>query len=121
MSLIQPAAEARGITLSTALLDDVDALYEGDEDRVRQILVNLLNNAVKFTAAGGRVAASWGVVQQPDRDARLHGPGPWVLIRVEDTGIGIPAEQIASIFDPFTQVDGGHTRSADGSGLGLTI
>jgi hypothetical protein len=102
-------------------LTEGDVLYEGDEDRVRQILVNLLTNALKFTAPGGRVSVQWGVTTAPDRDARLVGSGPWVLVRVEDTGIGIPSDQIAAIFDPFTQVEGGHTRPNDGSGLGLTI
>jgi signal transduction histidine kinase len=121
LSLIQPIGEARGITVDTRRLSAGDAMYEGDEDRVRQILVNLLTNALKFTAAGGQVSVQWGVTAAPDRDARLHGPGPWVLVRIEDTGIGIPSNQIAAIFDPFTQVEGGHTRPSDGSGLGLTI
>jgi signal transduction histidine kinase len=121
MSLIQPMGEARGIAVQAKSSVGNDVLYEGDEDRVRQILVNLLTNALKFTAAGGRVSAVWGVTADPDRDARLSGAGPWVVVRVEDTGIGIPSDQIACIFDPFTQVEGGHTRSSDGSGLGLTI
>jgi signal transduction histidine kinase len=121
LALIQPMGEARGIAVQAKLFVDSDVLYEGDEDRVRQVLVNLLTNALKFTAAGGRVSAEWGVTTEPDRDARLSGAGPWVVVRVEDTGIGIPSDQIAAIFDPFTQVEGGHTRSSDGSGLGLTI
>ena len=121
LALIEPMGEARGITVQAKPFVDSDALYEGDEDRVRQVLVNLLTNALKFTAAGGRVSAVWGVTTEPDRDARLSGAGPWVVVRVEDTGIGIPSDQIAAIFDPFTQVEGGHTRSSDGSGLGLTI
>jgi len=121
MSLVQPMGEARGILVHAKSFGGDDVLYEGDEDRVRQILVNLLTNALKFTAAGGRVSAVWGVTTEPERDARLSGSGPWVVVRVEDTGIGIPSDQIACIFDPFTQVEGGHTRPSDGSGLGLTI
>src|SRR6185436_18700458 len=58
--------------------------------------------------------------KRPDTEARLMG-GPWVFLRVEDSGIGIPHDQIACIFDPFMQVERGHTRPNDGSGLGLTI
>ncbi|MDB4874774.1 MAG: sensor protein [Gemmatimonadetes bacterium] len=120
LSLVQPSAEARGISLNARCSTNADAMYEGDEDRVRQILVNLLNNAVKFTEPGGQVVLECGATSRADAAARLI-VGPWVYLRVEDTGIGIPPDQIATIFDPFVQVDGGHTRSSDGSGLGLTI
>jgi signal transduction histidine kinase len=121
LALIQPVAEARGVSLAARRLSDVDVTYEGDEDRVRQILVNLLSNAVKFTEPGGFVAIESGVATQPDSDARLRGSGPWVYLRVEDTGVGIPPAQISAIFDPFVQVNSGRTRPRDGSGLGLTI
>ncbi|HVX39909.1 MAG TPA: ATP-binding protein [Gemmatimonadaceae bacterium] len=120
LALVQPAAEARAINFSARCEGDADALYDGDEDRVRQILVNLLTNAVKFTEPGGSVSLEAAATRRPDADARLFG-GPWVYIRVTDSGIGIPADQVAVIFDPFVQVDRGHTRSNDGSGLGLTI
>jgi hypothetical protein len=120
LALVQPAAEARGRSISANCLGVADAMYEGDEDRVRQILVNLLNNAVKFTEPGGQVTLSCGVTSRPDADARLIGDS-WVFLRVRDTGIGIPSNQITTIFDPFVQVEGGHTRPNDGSGLGLTI
>ncbi|HEX8945863.1 MAG TPA: ATP-binding protein [Gemmatimonadaceae bacterium] len=120
LALVQPAAEARGIFVSVQHSDDVAATYDGDEDRVRQILVNLLTNAVKFTDPGGSVRVDCGLTKQPDPEARLMG-GPWVFWRVVDTGIGIAPAQIASIFDPFVQVERGHTRQSEGSGLGLTI
>jgi signal transduction histidine kinase len=120
LALVQPVAESRGITLSTEYADSTDATYEGDEDRVRQILINLVNNAVKFTEAGGSVCIRSGITKQPDPEARLIG-GPWVYFRVTDTGIGVAPEQIPAIFDPFVQVQRGHTRQNDGSGLGLTI
>lgn len=120
LALIQPLAESRGIRLSLHCLGDTDAMYEGDEDRVRQVLVNLLNNAVKFTEPGGSVSMECGVATQPDVEARLVG-GPWVYLRVTDTGCGIPRDQLLRIFDPFVQVDSGHTRHNDGSGLGLAI
>ena len=118
MTLVQPAADARGIELDGWNCGR-DVLYRGDDDRVRQILVNLLNNAVKFTPAGGRILVECTVVDRPP--VRLTGPGPWVRICVSDTGIGIPQERLSSIFDPFVQVEGGKTRPSDGSGLGLTI
>jgi signal transduction histidine kinase len=119
-ALIQPAAEARGITL-VERAGDTEIDYVGDEDRVRQILVNLLTNAVKFTDAGGAVSLEFGQTTQPDGQARLRGRGVWTFFRVSDTGMGIPADQLARIFQPFVQVESGHTRSKDGSGLGLAI
>jgi hypothetical protein len=121
LALVQPMAEARGVAVSARRLGDTDATYEGDDDRVRQILVNLLSNAVKFTEPGGHVAIEWGLADRPDPEARVHGSGPWVSFRVEDTGIGIPAAQMSAIFDPFVQVRAGPTRPKGGSGLGLTI
>ena len=81
-----------------------------DERRLRQILVNLLGNAIKFTSAEGQVL----MTTRLDRDEGL-------AISVSDTGIGISQEDIASIFAPFHQVDHGNSRRYDGAGLGLTI
>jgi signal transduction histidine kinase len=120
LNIVQQVAVARGVTLSGWGCAG-DAMFDGDPDRVRQILVNLLNNAVKFTPPGGKVSIECTVEKRPERDARLAGMGPWVMIRVVDTGIGIPPARISSIFDPFVQVHAGHTRTSDGSGLGLTI
>jgi signal transduction histidine kinase len=121
VAVIQPMAEARGVSITRDRAGLADALYEGDETRVRQILVNLLTNAVKFTEPGGRVTIQCGIARQPAPEARLQGLGPWAYLRVEDTGIGIPPEQMSAIFDPFVQVDSSHTRPREGSGLGLTI
>ena len=96
-------------------------LFDGDPNRVRQILANLLSNAVKFTPPGGSVRVTCELADEPDVDARLSGAGPWLVVRVADTGIGIPRGRISSIFDPFVQVETGRTRTNDGSGLGLTI
>ena len=120
VALVQTLAEARGIDLRVEQVAR-DVVFDGDVERVRQILVNLVNNAVKFTPSGGRVTVRCSVEQRPDPAARLTGPGPWVCMSVTDTGIGIPSDRIAVIFDPFVQVDSGHARSAEGSGLGLTI
>ena len=120
LSLVQGAAATRDVALDGWACGG-DLLFNGDPGRVRQILANLLSNAVKFTPPGGAVRVSCEIVDEPDDDARLSGPGPWLVVRVADTGIGIPRGRISSIFDPFVQVEGGRTRTSDGSGLGLTI
>lgn len=121
LAIIQHQAEAKAIAFTARADGDPDAMYEGDEDRVRQILVNLLSNAVKFTPPGGEVRVEYGVTATADADARLHGGKQWVYVRVSDNGVGIPSDQLSSIFDPFVQLSSGHTRVQDGSGLGLTI
>ena len=121
LSLVQTHADEKGIRFGAKCLGDGDAFYVGDEDRVRQILINLLSNAVKFTERGGQVALECGTTNDPDVEARLPECPKWVYFQVRDTGIGIPPEHLPVIFDPFVQVETGHTRSTDGSGLGLTI
>ena len=121
LSLVQSHADEKGIRFAANCLGDGDAFYVGDEDRVRQILINLLSNAVKFTERGGQVALECGTTNDPDVEARLPECPKWVYFQVRDTGIGIPPEHLPVIFDPFVQVETGHTRSTDGSGLGLTI
>jgi PAS domain S-box-containing protein len=121
VGMVQPQAARRGLRLYDHTAEAGDAALLGDRDRVRQILVNLLSNGVKFTEPGGRVSVCASVTAQPDDDARLPGPGPWVRIDVEDTGIGIPPERLSTVFEPFVQVDASYTRQAGGTGLGLTI
>jgi signal transduction histidine kinase len=120
LALVRPMADARRITL-TVKASPVDARYEGDVDRVRQVLVNLFSNAIKFTEPGGDVSIEWETTAQADPGARLLGRGPWLCVRVTDTGIGIPQEKLSRIFDPFVQVENSHTRTKEGSGLGLTL
>ncbi|MBW3656605.1 MAG: hypothetical protein KY444_10920, partial [Gemmatimonadetes bacterium] len=122
VQMVKLQARAKGVDLSDAVSGlAADMPYWGDEDRVRQVLVVLLSNAVKFTPAGGRITVSAGTAQQPPPDARLSGPGPWVYVRVEDTGPGIAPESQAAIFEPFQQVDMALTRRHGGTGLGLAI
>jgi signal transduction histidine kinase len=120
LALVRPMADARHITL-TVKVSPTDARYEGDPDRVRQVLINLFSNAIKFTEPGGDVSLEWETVARADRGARLLGRGPWLCFRVTDTGIGIPPEKLSRIFDPFVQVENSHTRTKEGSGLGLTL
>ena len=114
-------AEAHGVTLCVTCLDNDGASFAGDERRVKQILAQLLDNAIKFTPQGGSVTLECDQVAATPPGTRLTGTGPWIRWRVRDNGIGIAPEQQALIFDPFVQVDAGHTRAQDGSGLGLTL
>jgi PAS domain S-box-containing protein len=122
IQMVAVQAQSKGVGLSDAVSGyAADVPYWGNEDRVRQILVVLLSNAVKFTPSRGRVTVSAGTTATPSADARLDGPGPWVYVRIEDTGPGIPLERIAAIFEPFEQADMTLTRQHGGTGLGLTI
>jgi signal transduction histidine kinase len=121
LSLVRPQAAAKAIQLATTCEGDRNAPYVGDEARVQQILVNLLSNAVKFTPPHGQVSVYCGVSET--RPAQIAAPGvsTWTHVTVEDTGIGIPESKLESIFQPFTQVESGYTRTHGGTGLGLTI
>jgi len=121
IALVGPQAVARGIDYPEECEGADGTSYMGDPDRVRQILVNLLSNAVKFTNPGGEVTLLCGSADHSDPGARLVGDGPWTFIRVADTGIGIPPEQLTRIFEPFVQGESGYTRAEGGTGLGLAI
>jgi len=120
-ALIQPQAAARSLELELLPVPEPSPIYLGDDERARQILVNLLSNAVKFTPPGGKITVQIDQSQKPDRDTKLQAKRSYVSFRVTDTGSGIPAEKLACIFDPFVQAETGHSRSREGSGLGLTI
>ncbi|CAN5698807.1 hypothetical protein BH23GEM6_BH23GEM6_18560 [soil metagenome] len=122
LQMVDVQAQSKGIALtdSSSILAS-DAPYLGDEDRVRQILVVLLSNAVKFTPSGGRITVSAGLSHSPPKEAQLKGEGPWVYTRVEDTGSGIPPDRLPAVFEPFEQADMNLTRQHGGAGLGLSI
>ncbi len=113
MGLIRPSAEERGLSLRQRLDPHLPRWVRGDPGRLRQVLVNLLHNAVKFTPEGEILLAVEPVSQKGDT-ARLR-------FEVVDTGIGISGEDLASIFDAFSQADTSSTRAYDGTGLGLAI
>ena len=119
--LAQPQAESRGLSLASSTEIPRTLKFLGDHDRVLQVLVNLLSNAVKFTEPGGAIVIDAAALTEPPASAHLHGDGPWTAIRVRDSGIGIPTDHLEQIFSPFVQVEAGHTRRSDGTGLGLTI
>jgi signal transduction histidine kinase/ligand-binding sensor domain-containing protein/ActR/RegA family two-component response regulator len=110
---LQPRAREKGINLASAVAPSVPASLVGDPGRVRQVVTNLVANAVKFTHAGGVTVT---VDAAPDGPQHLD-----VHLAVKDSGIGIPAEKQAKIFQPFQQADGSTTRKYGGTGLGLTI
>jgi signal transduction histidine kinase len=117
LSTIAPHARRKRLQLTCELPETLPRVV-GDRDKVRQVLLNLLNNAVKFTTDGGQVKirAEVGLLH-PGRPGREAG----VQVAVEDSGIGVPAEHHARIFDPFFQVDNSSTREFGGTGLGLNI
>jgi PAS domain S-box-containing protein len=116
---VEMQAAARGLTITNAVSGAAaDLPYWGDDGRVRQIVVNLLTNAIKFTAPGGRITLSGGTGETVT-GASLAGHGPWIYVRVEDTGRGVPPENLEAIFEPFRQSEPEDQQR--GSGLGLAI
>ncbi|MCW8919172.1 MAG: response regulator [Gammaproteobacteria bacterium] len=111
--LFEPAVAEKGLAFETAIAADLPPLLRGDPLRLRQILINLLGNAIKFTACG-RVVLSLEC-------APSRGESVTLRMVVRDTGIGISAEQQAVLFQPFQQGDGTITRHYGGTGLGLVI
>jgi signal transduction histidine kinase len=121
LDMVAAQAEAAGVSLERAWECSPAARFTGDPARVRQILLNLLSNALKFTDPGGRVTVRCRVEDRAPAETLLPETAPWVVLDVEDTGVGIPTDQLPRIFEPFVQAEGGHTRRAAGTGLGLTI
>lgn len=106
---LRPQAEASGISLALDPADSGQTLVCGDKDRIAQILLNLIGNAIRYTPEGGHVAVAIA--------SRTHQ----VEIVVEDDGIGIPQEALPYIFERFFRVDTSRSRRSGGSGIGLTI
>lgn len=120
LSLVAPAAAAKGLDIAYSMNEGVPDAVLGDVTRVRQILLNLLNNAVKFTSKGEVILTC---SHEPMTTAEgLEKSGGLILkFAVRDTGIGITPEQLAQLFQPFTQADASTTRKYGGTGLGLAI
>lgn len=106
-------AAEKQLEFAWSIAPDTPALLRGDPGRLRQILINLVGNAIKFTQSGG-VTVSVAIDQASAQSALLR-------FEVSDTGIGIPANRIEAIFKPFEQADGSTTRKYGGTGLGLAI
>ncbi|MBF0587589.1 MAG: hypothetical protein HQL53_00525 [Magnetococcales bacterium] len=106
MQVTQPLADGKGLKLACEIKESL--IIRVDAKRIEQVLINLIGNAVKFTESGGVIVR----VEAEQEVARFS---------VEDSGCGIPAEQLDTIFDAFIQVDGSTTRAQGGTGLGLAI
>jgi PAS domain S-box-containing protein len=113
MEMVAPRAHEKGLTLVCDIAPDLLTDLVGDPTRLRQVLLNLLGNAIKFTPAG-----QVSLKVEPDKDSSV----PTALrFTVSDTGIGIPDDKLSRVFERFTQADSSTTRRFGGSGLGLTI
>ncbi len=118
LDLLAPKASEKKLELVYQLEDGIPAMLVGDVTRLRQVLVNLLSNGIKFTGQG-EVVMQVRVLSAPESPASTK---PWQLhFSVRDTGIGIPVDQLARLFKPFTQADASTARHFGGTGLGLTI
>jgi PAS domain S-box-containing protein len=106
-------AQSKELELKCSIADDVPNLIMGDPTRLRQIIINLVNNAIKFTHKG-YVEVALKQVSRQEKDCEL-------MFSVRDTGIGIPKDRISALFEIFTQVDEKTTRRYGGTGLGLAI
>lgn len=113
MEVVEVRSTAKGLTLRQSIAPGVPVFLAGDPNRLRQIIINLLGNSIKFTERGG-------LEVQVEPDPEDGRPG-CLRFAISDTGIGIPADKIDQIFESFTQVDSSTTRKYGGTGLGLTI
>ncbi len=127
-TLVSAKVQEKELELAIRIQPDLPEMYVGDIGRIRQIITNLVGNAVKFTEAGHVLVDVSGVVTlradgatDEGGEASEAGAVVALLVKVEDTGIGIPADRTDHIFEKFAQVDGSSTRSHEGTGLGLTI
>lgn len=114
INMMEGAASKKGILLKCEYDMSIPSRYRGDDGRVRQILINLLNNGLKFTKEGYVKLSVSGAPGEKPGTARLH-------MEVQDTGCGIKAEDLEKIFENFSQVDARQNRSVEGTGLGLSI
>jgi two-component system sensor histidine kinase/response regulator len=113
MKTLSLRAHQKGLELACDLQSELPDALLGDPGRLRQVIVNLVGNAIKFTERG-EVLLSLQTDWSTTDDIQLH-------FTISDTGIGIPAEKQAAVFEPFTQADGSMSRTYGGTGLGLTI
>jgi PAS domain S-box-containing protein len=116
LNMVSQAASRKGLNISFKIEDDVPAQLLGDQIRLKQILVNLLGNAVKFTEQG-EISVRVSLMQ---RSCKKNGKDE-ILFAVKDTGIGISKDRMSRLFQSFSQVDASTTRKYGGTGLGLVI
>jgi heavy metal sensor kinase len=116
---VRPLAEAKGLTLHLQVPDSLP--LNGDPDKLIRLFLNLLDNAVKYTPAGGQVTLQATAAVGGWSSAVTSEASPAVIVQVTDTGPGIPPEHLAHIFERFYRADESRSRAAGGSGLGLAI
>ncbi len=114
MGMMSVKANEKHLALELHYLTETENMFIGDPLRLKQVIINLVNNAVKFTSRGSVTVM---IVSQPAQQPRMRD----VTIQIMDTGIGVPQEKLAIIFDKFTQADSSTSRKYGGTGLGLTI
>lgn len=120
--LLLPKADEKGVALMTFVDTTLPQVVRGDATRLRQVLVNLVSNAIKFTEAGEVIVEIKRAQERPSKGRSSPSAGLIPLqIQVHDTGIGIPADAHERIFQSFMQADGSTTRKYGGTGLGLAI
>ena len=124
VSTLAPTAMKKGVSLELDVPVDLPPVL-GDGERLRQVFINLADNAVKFTPSGGAVRlVARAALEQPTNEPALVIVAPLrqvVEVRVIDTGIGVPESEREKVFDPFYQIDQSSTREYGGAGLGLSI
>ncbi len=113
LNLVQMAAEQKGLQMSVHVSDDIPHRLYGDEGRIRQVLINILNNSIKFTKDGS--------VKMFVSSTSIDDENVCLKFVIEDTGIGIKQEDMDSIFESFRQLDMNKNRKTEGTGLGLPI
>ncbi len=118
-NLLGPQASAKGLEITLEYAGGAPVRLLGDASRVRQVLINLLGNAIKFTERGG-ITVSVECLNKAQLAEKTEEQASLILA-VRDTGIGIPAEKLQLVFEKFTQADGSMSRRYGGTGLGLTI
>jgi PAS domain S-box-containing protein len=113
LGTLAPRAHQKGLKVSHGLAPELSDSVVGDPGRLRQVLVNLIGNAIKFTARGEIIVTA--------ARSTVSDDGEHIEFTISDTGIGIPADKLEHIFEPFAQEDSSTTRRFGGTGLGLTI
>ena len=113
VAALQPLADARSLSLSVENAPGT-VTVQADEAKLEQVFSNIVSNAIKFTPDGGYVAVSSGIASEP-------GESPSVVVRVEDTGVGIPEKELSQVFTRFFRASNASTAAIPGSGLGLAI
>ncbi len=113
VNLVRMAAEQKGLQMHVNLSEDIPCKLHGDEGRIRQVLINILNNSIKFTKEG---SVSLNITKEWQEDDKVG-----LCFVIEDTGIGIKEDDIPYIFESFRQLDMNKNRKTEGTGLGLPI